>query len=79
MADPNMTYHLDVKDAPLEDVLVDVFTQADRAFVVDDPLPDTITVHADDLGFRDAINLLLPTGYAAMEAEDGIYHIKRAA
>lgn len=79
MADPKMQYHLSLKDAKLEEALDDVFSQAGRAFVVDDPLPETISVHADDLSFRDTLHLLLPTGYTAMEAADGIYHIKRAA
>ncbi|HOF86648.1 MAG TPA: hypothetical protein PLZ36_00910 [Armatimonadota bacterium] len=78
MADPDMLFHLDLKDAKLERALDDLFAQAGRAFLVEDPLPETISVRADDLGFRDALALLLPPNYTAME-EGGVYHIKRAA
>ena len=79
MADSDMLYHFEMKDANLEQALDDFFTQAERAFVIDDPLPETITVHADDLSFRDALALLLPANYTAEEREDGMYHIRRAA
>jgi hypothetical protein len=79
MADPQMLYHLNLKNAKLEEALGDLFAQAGRAFIVEGPLPEEISVRADDLNFRDALTLLLPAGYTAMEEKDGVYHIKRAA
>ena len=79
MADPNMLFHLNLKDAKLHEALDDFFAQAGRAFIVEAPLPDEISVRAEDLNFRDALALLLPSSYTAMEEEDGVYHIKRVA
>jgi hypothetical protein len=80
MADPAMLYNISVKDADRMDTLRDFFRESGREYMVDDAIPaDVITVHATDLGFRDALNLLLPATYGVMEDEGGVYHIQRAA
>ncbi|MHB9023746.1 MAG: hypothetical protein ACYC7E_06150 [Armatimonadota bacterium] len=78
MADPDMLFHLTLKDADIHAVLDDIFTQAGRTFVIEDALTGKITVHADDLEFREALALILPTGYTVQEI-GGIYHIRRIA
>ncbi len=77
MADPEMLFDLNVSAADIHDALNDFFRQAGRAFVIDDDaLTGTVTVHAADLGFDDALHLLLPTDYAVGEI-GGVYHIRR--
>ncbi|HEY3379623.1 MAG TPA: hypothetical protein VGL77_19280 [Armatimonadota bacterium] len=76
MPDPNMLFDLQMKDAEIHDALHDFFQQAGRAFILDDELTETITVHAADVGFQDALKLLLPSGYTVMEIDD-IYHIRK--
>ncbi len=77
MADPDMLFDLNLKDAKLCDALEDFFRQAGRAYALDDDLDvDIVSLRAADLGFQDALLLLLPTGYTAGEI-DGVYHIRR--
>ncbi|MHB0936945.1 MAG: hypothetical protein ACYDCO_09440 [Armatimonadota bacterium] len=76
MADPNMTFDLNLKDADRHQALDDFFQQAGRAVIFDDEPSHVISVRAADLSFRDAVELLLPEGFQAVEI-DGIYHIRR--
>lgn len=78
MADPEMLFDIRVKDANLRQVVLDLFAQADRAVDIHELPEDVVTVHAADLGFRDALALILPAGYQAVE-RDGMFHIRRAA
>ena len=78
MADPNMLFDLNLKDTDLHAALDDFFQQAGRAFELEDPLDGVISVRAADLGFRDALKMLLPAGYEVFEERD-IYHIRRMA
>ena len=77
MAEPQMLFHLTLKDTDLRAALADVFAQAGRGFTFDDMPDGVVTVHADDLNFRDTLKLLLPTGFEAVESPDGLYHIRR--
>lgn len=74
MADPNMLFDLNLKDADLHEALGDFFRQAGRAYVFEDIPDGHISVRAADLGFHDALVLLLPTNFEALEI-DGVYHI----
>lgn len=75
MTDPNMLFDLNIKDTNIYEALDDFFAQAGRAFVVDDPIRDTvISVRVADVGFDDALKLLLPPDYEALEIGE-IYHI----
>jgi len=76
MADPNMLFDLNLKDADLHQALDDFFRQAGRAFVLDDEPGEIISVRAADLNFKDALTLLLPENFDYYEKE-GIYHIRR--
>ena len=76
MPDPDMLFDLTLKDADVHEALNDFFKTAERPFEIDDDMEGPITVHAADLGFKDALELMLPTGYQATEI-DGIYHIRR--
>lgn len=76
MADPNMLFDLNLKDTDRREALDDFFQQAGRAVSFDDEPSDLVSVHAADLSFRDAVHLLLPEGFQAVEI-DGIYHIRR--
>ena len=76
MTDPYMLFDLQFKDADIQQALGDFFRQAGRAFVLDDDLDSKISLHVADVGFQDALELMLPTGYTAAEI-DGVYHIRR--
>ncbi|HEX2949020.1 MAG TPA: hypothetical protein VHV83_05565 [Armatimonadota bacterium] len=76
MADPDMLYDINLKDADIHQVLDDFFKQAGRAYTIDDPLDGAISVHAADLNFQDALELMLPKNYEATEIGE-IYHIRR--
>lgn len=76
MADPDMLFDLNLKDADLHDALDDFFRQAGRAFILDDNPGVKISVRAADLNFQDALKLLLPVGFDFFE-QNGIYHIRR--
>lgn len=77
MADPDMRFDLNLKDADRHQMLEDFFQQAGRAVVFDDePSNNVISVRAVDLSFHDAVELLLPEGFQAVE-QDGIYHIRK--
>lgn len=75
MADPDMLFDLSLKDADIHQALDDFFRSAGRTYAVDDPIEGSITVHAADLSFQDALNLMLPTDYRAMEVGN-VYHIR---
>ncbi len=79
MDDPGMVFDLNVKDADRRLVLEDIFAQAGRALVIDELPEGVVTVHAADLSFHDALKLVLPEGYQAIEREPRVYHIRRAA
>ena len=76
MADPEMLFTLNLKDADLRAALNDFFRQAGRAYVLDDNPDGTISVRAVELNFQDALALLLPEAFDFYE-QDGIYHIRR--
>lgn len=76
MADPYMLFDMQFKDADIQQALGDFFSQAGRGFIMDDTLDGKISLHVADVGFQDALELLLPTGYTAEEI-DGVYHIRR--
>jgi len=76
MADPDMLFDLNLREDDIHDALKKFFQQAGRAFVFDDDIQEAISVRAADLGFKDALSLMLPTGYQAVEM-DGIYHIRK--
>ena len=76
MADPDMLFDLNLKDAELVDALSDFFARTGRAFVIDDSVAGTISLRSSDLGFHDALKLMLPDGYEAVEVGE-IYHIRR--
>ena len=75
MADRDMRFVLNLKDADRHQALDDFFQQAGRAVLFDDELSDIVSVRAADLSFRDAVDLLLPERFQAVEVE-GIYHIR---
>jgi type II secretory pathway component HofQ len=77
MADPDMLFDFTLKDADLRDALRDFFTQAGRAYMLEDDLDGTITLHATDLRFIDALRLLLPADFAWTVDHD-MYHIRKA-
>lgn len=76
MADPDMLFDLNLREDDLHDALHRFFTESGRAYSIDDDVQGTISVKAADLGFKDALELMLPTGYQAVEIE-GIYHIRK--
>ena len=76
MADPDMLFDLNLREDDIHDALKNFFQQAGRAFAFDDDIQEAISVRAADLGFKDALSLMLPTGYQAVEIE-GIYHIRK--
>lgn len=76
MADPNMLYDLNLKEADLVEALSDFFAQSGRAFVFDDLVDGTVSLRSSDLGFHDALKMMLPEGYEAVEIGE-IYHIRR--
>ncbi len=75
MADPDIRFDLNLTHADLRLALDDVFIQAGRAFIIDDVVEGEVSVHAADLSFRDALALLLPIDYEAVEI-NGLYHIR---
>ncbi|MHB9129566.1 MAG: hypothetical protein ACYDBB_00565 [Armatimonadota bacterium] len=77
MADPNMLFNLTLKNADIREALQDFFREAGSAFSIDAELDGTISVHAADLEFREALALMLPEGYGAEEV-DGVFHIIRS-
>jgi|GEM_PF-2401407 len=79
MIDSNMRFDLNLKDADRRQALEDFFRQAGDAVVFDDvPSDNSLSVRAVDLSFRDAIELLLPEGFQAVE-KDEIYHIRKVS
>ncbi len=76
MADPNMLFDLNLKDADLHEALDNFFRQAGRAYLLEDDPGDLISVRAADLNFQDALTMLLPEGFDFYEQHD-IYHIRR--
>ncbi len=76
MADPNMSFDLNLKDADLHEALNDFFRQAGRAFLLEDDPGGLISVRAADLNFQDALTMLLPDDFDFYE-QHGIYHIRR--
>lgn len=76
MADPNMLFDLTLKDADIHDALQDFFKMAGRAYVLDDDVAGHVSLHVADVGFHDALVLMLPTNYEALEI-GGIYHIHK--
>jgi len=76
MADPDMLFDLTFKDADIHEALDDFFRVAERPFMFDDEVKGVISVHVADVGFDDALQLILPKDYEALEV-GGIYHIHR--
>jgi len=77
MAAPDMRFDLNLKDADRRQALEDFFQQSGGAVVFDDmPSDNSLSVRAVDLSFRDAIELLLPEGFQAVE-KDGLYHVRK--
>lgn len=74
MANPNMLFNLNLKDVEIHEALHTFFETAGRAYVLDDEVTGVVSLHVADVGFHDALVMMLPTDYEALEIGD-IYHI----
>lgn len=76
MTDPDLRFDLNLREEDLLDALHAFCWESGRAYIVDDRPAGNGVVIAADLSFQDALRLLLPTGYQAVEI-GGVYHVRR--